>query len=320
MTGGAGFVGRNMIKALRARREPMQIISVDLEGMWVDYDLTHPASHLHLIQDIHRHLRARSTQSDRFDLVIHCAYHVGGRAAIDSSKTNLAKNVALDAALFDWAVATGQPRVLYFSSPSAYPTWMQQEGRFQEVMREQSVAGLMEHFAGGGEPDADYGWAKLTGERLATNAKNASVNVHIVRPFSGYGADQSEDYPFPAILARVKAGDLSVWGPPGQTRDWIHIDDVCEGALAVVDADFQEPVNLCTGRGVEMGELARTMWHIINTSDTCSTECDHGDAPKVVYDESKPTGVMYRVGDPTLMNTIYTAKISLEEGIRRALQ
>jgi hypothetical protein len=38
------------------------------------------------------------------------------------------------------------------------------------------------------------------------------------------------------------------------------------------------------------------------------------------YDESKPTGVFYRVGDPGLMNEYYTAKISLEEGIQRALK
>jgi len=173
----------------------------------------------------------------------------------------------------------------------------------------------------GADPDADYGWAKLTGERLATNARKQGVTVSVVRPFSGYGTTQSSDYPFPSIVARAREGDLSVWGPPGQTRDWIHVDDVTAGAMAVVrfDADSRPngwcgPVNLCTGIPTEMGKLARMIWKrsldTIESADGCIVE----------YDDSKPTGVLYRVGDPHKMLRYYTPKISLEEGIERALK
>lgn len=308
VSGGAGFVGRHMVAALQARDDVGQIISVDLRDMKVNWDLTKPA-HLHIIQDMRTHLRSDTTH---FDLVVHCAYHVGGRQGIDHAKRNLARNLELDAALFDWAVRTGQPRVLYFSSPAVYPTWMQNDPKFVGQLHAEGIPGLMEHFAGGGDPDADYGWAKLTGERLARNAQELGVAVHICRPFSGFGADQSLDYPFPAILARVLAGDMTVWGPVGQTRDWIHIDDVIAGALAVVDADYREPVNLCTGIATEMGDLASMI------ADQLKEEGVPYFSP-VQYDESQPTGVLWRVGDPTTMNKIYTARVSLEEGIRRAL-
>lgn len=247
----------------------------------------------------------------KYDLVVHCAYHVGGRAGIDGNRANLAKNLELDAAMFDWAVRTRQPRVLYFSSAAVYPKWMQAAGH-SIPLREQDVDPLVLDL-----PDADYGWAKLNGERLAANARELGVNVHVVRPFSGYGEDQSLDYPFPAIVSRARQGNLTVWGPPGQTRDWIHFTDVVAGAMAVVEADFQQPINLCTGIGTEMGDLAKMVWR---EEVGCDPDCGHGiEGDHPIYDESKPTGVLYRVGDPTLMNTIYTAKVSLEEGIRRAL-
>ena len=64
--------------------------------------------------------RALFRNDDRhYDLVVHCAFHVGGRAAIDGDASLLAKNLQIDSSLFDWARRTKQGRVLYFSSSAA---------------------------------------------------------------------------------------------------------------------------------------------------------------------------------------------------------
>jgi nucleoside-diphosphate-sugar epimerase len=251
-----------------------------------------------------------------WDLVVHAAAVEPHRAAIDGKPMHLARNLMLDAAMFEWAVRTGQRRVLYLSSSAAYPVHLQRrETDIDKVARRllgSTDRRLREDMIGFGEmvgtPDAHYGWAKLTGERMAAGANEAGVPTHIVRAFSGYGEDQSLNFPFPAIVDRARRGDLSVWGPPGQTRDWIHIDDVIAGALAVVDAGDTRPVNLCTGIGTEMGGLALLVAR------------QGGLHPgEVKYIEDRPTGVMYRVGDPARMNEHYTPKISIEEGVRRAL-
>lgn len=323
-------MGRHMVAELAAR------------GYWVDgVDLEDHISdipHVREVWDDARHVFAGSNtlfSETRYDLIAHCAYWVGGRAAIDGNKGNLAKNLQLDAAMFDWAVRTGQPRVLYFSSSAVYPVGFQTKERYSFSGHEFFDAGsrdqrecmwLHEFYADlgfgsgsrdAGGPDADYGWAKLCGERLARNARELGVNVHVVRPFSGFGADQSRDYPFPSIIDRAKKGDLYVWGPERQSRDFIHIEDVINGALAVVDADFQDPVNLCTGRAITMVELMREALYQLHMKDAFTYPL-HVDAP-IVCDETKPTGVFYRVGSPELMNQFYTAQISLEEGVRRAL-
>jgi nucleoside-diphosphate-sugar epimerase len=258
----------------------------------------------------------RYAQHDTYDLVVHLAYVVGGRAGIDGNRSALAENVRLDSELFRWAVTTKQPHVLYFSSSAAYPIELQ-SGYADPDLGIPANYRLHEDDCNqySGLPDADYGWAKLTGERLAANARAQGVTVSVVRPFSGYGSTQSRDYPFTAILERAENGDNTVWGPPGQTRDWIHIDDVVKGALAVADLDaavlgWCGPVNLCTGVPTEMGALSLKIQEIAGVR-----------GPRIVnYLEDKPTGVMYRVGDPTkMLRYYYTPQISLEEGIHRAL-
>jgi len=297
ITGSEGFVGRHITNFLE-----------DRGWRTLGIDIIHGNDAVKYFQ--------RGT--DRFDLVVHAAYTVGGRATIDGRNTALIDNELLDASMFDWALRTRQKSVLYFSSSAAYPVKHQDVAwivtnplRVEDEINHGSVL----------TPDAHYGWAKLNGERLADVASQNGLHVHIVRPFSGYGEDQSLDYPFPSIIRRAVQGDLTVWGPPGQTRDWIHIDDVVAAAYAVYENDERRPVNLCTGRGVEMGDLMKMAWKQANPGDTPGELIpgEH-DYPEITYLEDKPTGVFFRVGDPTRMNEHYTASISIEEGVARAIQ
>jgi nucleoside-diphosphate-sugar epimerase len=314
VTGAAGFVGRHMVRALCSRGWEVDGVDVrehdgdpTTDGGWYCHGVIDAL-------DVFRSDDWPMLTPGPYDLVVHAAAAEPHRAAIDGKPMLLAKNLQLDAAMFDWAVRTGT-RVLYLSSSAAYPVGYQ-AGNMPYRLHEDDAdpdtpvtSGLLEALGlmGPLRPDANYGWAKLTGERLAAAASESGLPVHVVRPFSGCGEDQSLDFPFPSIVARARTGDLSVWGPPGQTRDWIHIDDLVAGALAVVDADERRPVNLCTGVGTEMGDLARLVAKLAGVSG------------EVQYQPDRPTGVMYRVGDPARMNEHYVAKVSIEEGVRRAL-
>lgn len=301
ITGSAGFVGRHVERVLVERR--WEVHGLDLRDTVADGKTRFAVDAQEFF--------ATDPGHTIYDLIVHCAFHVGGRAAIDGEPRNLARNLALDSALFNWAVRTSQPRVVYFSSSAAYPVDLQAHPATARRLREDDVR-LGPHTRTVGLPDARYGWAKLTGEQLARAASELGVAVHVLRPFSGYGEDQGLEYPFPAIVARARAhtgGTFHVWGPPGQTRDWIHIDDVVAGTLAVVENDERRPVNLCTGVGTEFGELARSALRAAGRFGLCDG---------VEYDTAKPTGVAYRVGDPTRMLQHYVPTISIQEGVHRA--
>jgi nucleoside-diphosphate-sugar epimerase len=308
VTGASGFVGRHMAAGLERRGWQVRRCDLALESSWYSPD----------VRDI------VATCESVHDLVVHCAYHVGGRAGIDGEPLNLARNLELDAAMFGWACRTGQRAVLYYSSSAAYPVSLQQGARVLSQIEGSPLpnVALQPHWLR--EPDIDldapekpdgrYGWAKLTGEQLARAAGLAGLRVHVVRPFSGYGEDQDADeYPFPAIVRRVLSGDYTVWGPPGQCRDWIHIDDVVAASLAVVEADYRGPVNLCSGEPTEFGNLA------VRIGAAAGLWSAHGARPDIEYLLYRPTGVGYRVGDPTLMRQFWRPRVSLDEGIARAV-
>lgn len=242
------------------------------------------------------------TDSIKYDLVIHLAAMVGGRAKIDGDPLAIAENLAIDSDMFRWAIRTQQPRIVYYSSSAAYPISLQETDWLK--LREGDISLKYPEL-----PDQTYGWAKLTGEMLAQHAEAAGVRVHIFRPFSGYGETQALDYPFPSFIERAKRLDdpFQIWGDGMQTRDFIHIDDIVSATLEAVTQDVPGPINLGTGRGTSFLELASLVTEAV------------GYHPDMDLLRDKPVGCFYRVADPSKMLSFYTPKISLEEGIYKAL-
>lgn len=291
VTGAAGFVGRNIANHLAGdTRWNLTLIDIDSRGR-VAFDA-----------DIRDFFRSSETH---FDLVVHCAAVVGGRLMIEGSPLQLAaEDLSIDAEMWRWALRTKPGRIVYYSSSAAYPVALQ-DGEPALPLSEDDID--LDHLA---TPDQTYGWVKLTGEQLARHAANLGLKVHVFRPFSGYGADQDLAYPFPAIIERARRREdpFTVWGSGEQVRDWIHIGDVVAATMAAVEQDVRGPVNLCTGRATSFLELAQLV--------TAAA----GYRPEIRPRPDMPAGVFYRVGDPARMHEFYTPKISLEEGIARALR
>lgn len=283
VTGWAGFIGRNF-------RRRLEDDGWDVEGCDIKDGVDC------------REVFARETR--RYDLIVHAAAVVGGRQMIDGEPLKVATDLAIDSDMFNWVVNTEQPRVLYFSSSAAYPI------KFQKLTdahaleeRELVITGDIS------EPDQSYGWVKVTGEKLAGLARDMGTNVTVVRPFSGYGHDQDLTYPFPSFIerARRRRDPFTIWGDGSQVRDLIHVDDVVEACLMILTADVRWPVNLGTGRATSFNELAKLVTRIA------------GYSPWFAHEIGMPRGVEYRVADVTRMHNYYEPRVTLEEGIRRAL-
>lgn len=297
ITGDRGFLGRHFTAELK--RRGYEVYGMDTKTTPTLDCRTYFRTYLSR-GPVYQELNA-----GHLDLVVHCAAVVGGRETIERDPLKTAESLSIDAEMFRWAAVARPGRVLYISSSAAYPVSYQTGDLPGYRMHEIDIDAPRVTW----EPDEVYGWSKVTGELLAGKLRAAGVPVTVVRPFSGYGADQDPSYPFRAILDRVRAGEDPVRMWCGDcVRDWIHVDDLVAGALAVAESGTEEPVNLCTGVPTPFRDLGRMM---VTAA---------GYEPMILFDPDAPQGVAYRVGDPGRMLTYYTPKISIEEGIKRALE
>lgn len=291
VTGDLGFVGRNFVTALAS--QGAEVHGLDIKpGPGVVDGMSHRQ------MDCRDYFRACATR--RYDLVVHLAAMVGGRATIEGDPLLVATDLSIDAEFFRWCQIAKPKHVVYFSSSAAYPIEYQQDKDSPLLLREDDI-----RFDVIKVPDLTYGWAKLTGEMLADQLRRTSdVKVHVFRPFSGYGEDQDLDYPFPSLARRAveQADPFPIWSDT--VRDFIHISDIVQAVLTAVEAGIEETVNLCTGVGTSFSALAGKMM-------------DQQSGHRAVIDvlRDKPAGVMRRVGDPTLMNQFYKPVVSLDQGI-----
>lgn len=287
VTGSEGFVGRHLVEHLSRNRWSVQAIDI-LNG-----------------HDVATFVSENDTQ---YDLVIHAAAAGANRAAIDTKRGNFSYNVMLDSAMFEWAIRTQQKHFVYLSSSAVYPAEYQtatSDVLLSEYMLNVEFDDVIR------QPFDVYGLTKIAGEHQAVQARRAGVLTTIVRPFSGYGEDQSEEFPFRAFVERVKRLEqpFKIWGSASQIRDWIHIDDICRAITQLVEYRIAGPVNLCTGRGTTMRELAELMLAVGSTGPR-----------DIIVDEYAPMGVQFRVGDPSNLNAICMPKITIEEGVSRAFR
>ena len=331
VTGGCGFVGRNMVKRLLDTTDdqvifiddltvgihPSEWLSVPLEESGETHEIYGADRRLLFIEaDVRTVIRSfiddekffehvYGMEVSRINDVFHFAAIVGGRAKIDGDPMAVALDLSIDAEMFDWVCAYRPDRFLYPSSSAAYPVDLQTESD-AIALSEDDI-----DFSNIGKPDMTYGWSKLTGEYLARiAADHYGVSVTCIRPFSGYGEDQDLTYPVPAIAARAAAKEdpFEVWGTGYQGRDFVHIDDVIDCTLLAMDH-----ITDGTAINIGMGKLT-TFREIIEVF--CSFA---GYDPEIKPLPDKPVGVFSRYSDMSYVRERlgWEASISTEEGMRR---
>lgn len=324
VTGSAGFVGRHTVARL---------VSDGWDVTGVDVAASAHGPHLTVFQQDVRSFLDTADATVGFDLVVHCAAVVGGRLMIDGQPLLLAaEDLSIDAALFRWLLNQKgtPPKVVYFSSSAAYPVELQnetlakmvREGRLKpgDLLLDEDQIELPSEADDGHVPevlwpDQTYGWVKLTGERMADEARMMGLPVYVFRPFSGYGGDQDVSYPFPSFIDRGldRPDVFHVWGDGKQVRDFVHISDVVGAVMARIEGDDCAPVNIGTGVATSFDELAAMT--IAASRDFFDCDWD----PPIVHLGDKPSGVAWRVAETSRLRSFYVPQVPLEAGVRAAL-
>ena len=331
VSGGCGFVGRNMVRRLYKTTNdiilfvdnllvgthPTEWLDEPRNGSVGDIEIYGTDQRLYFLKDDFRFLvrnmidqpdfvqKKYNLDFEKFGDVYHFAAIVGGRATIDGDPMLVAMDLSIDAEFFYWVTRHKPERVLYPSSSAAYPVSLQTESD-AIALSESDI-----DFNNMGQPDMTYGWSKLTGEYLAhIAAKYYDIKVTCIRPFSGYGEDQNLSYPIPAIAQRVarREDPIEVWGTGLQGRDFVHIDDVMDCIeVAMNKIHDGSAINIGMGRLTTFIEIIETLCKIA------------GYNPPIKRLLDKPVGVFSRYSNMDHVNNElgWKASISMEEGMKR---
>lgn len=104
--------------------------------------------------------------------------------------------------------------------------------------------------------------------------------------------------------------EVEVWGTGKPTRDWLYVKDGAEGILrAAASYNDIDPMNIATGIGVSVRELAETVQKII------------GYKGKLAYNTSRPDGALHKIfGIHKMKKELnWLPKTTIEEGIRKTV-
>jgi GDP-L-fucose synthase len=239
-----------------------------------------------------------------YNIIIHAGAIVGGRHTIENDPLSISYNITTDNELFRWIENNPVDNLVYFSSSAVYPLELQTV----ESHRKLKLSDIdidNNHIC---IPDLTYGWSKLTGEFLLRTLHKRCPNlcISVYRPFSGYGEDQHESYPFTSIVKKVLSGQqpVEIWSDA--VRDFVYVDDIVEYVLKTCFHNQGiQTLNIGTSIATSMTELANIVSNIAFNRDV-----------DVLVLDNKPKGVYYRVADDSIEYNI----TPIEVGVKHAIE
>lgn len=317
ITGGCGFVGRRFVKYFLEKNHEVIVVdniypgtgALEITNPWPNFDPRDFKKFHFFKQDCREWFKKK--KHEKFDLIFHLAAIVGGRLVIENNPIAVGIDLAIDAAMWEWAKIARPKKVICFSSSAAYPIKFQAKNSYK-LLSEQMINFKKDI----GMPDMSYGWAKLTCEYLAKLAyEKEGIKSVCYRPFSGYGDDQDLNYPFPSILTRAlkhknNSKKFHVWGSGKQMRDFVHIDDCIHGVIKTMNkVNNGDAINLSTGKLTSFIDFAKITLNILGHKNII-----------VQGTSEKPEGVFARGGCMVKQKKMGVEhKISFQKGIEDSL-
>jgi GDP-L-fucose synthase len=263
VTGGAGFLGRHLIRRLGQKGCLNVYVPTHDE-----YDLTRIDAVEHLFDE------------HRPEVLIHLAAVVGGIGA------NLANpgrfffdNAIMGIQLIEAARRRGVEKTVVLGTICAYPKFTPVPFREEELWN-----GYPE------ETNAPYGLAKkMLLVQCQAYREQYGMNAIFLLPVNLYGPgdnfDLESSHVIPALIRKcaeaVEAGrdEIVLWGDGSPTREFLYVEDAAEGILLATERyDRSDPVNLGSAMEISIHDLATTIAAMT------------GFAGRIIWDTSKPNG------------------------------
>ena len=296
VTGGGGFIGSNLVRALLERGEEVRVLdnfSTGSRENLAGIDVEIVEGELRSYERVHNSVRG-----------VEIVYHLGALGSVPRSVqdplTSSAVNVEGTLNVLLAARDEGIRRVVFSSSSSVY-------GSAGELPRTEAMPP---------DPISPYGVAKLAAERYCVSFSRVyhGFETVVLRYFNVFGPRQSPLSQYAAVVplfvTSIRAGrPVTVFGDGEQSRDFTYVENVVDATIRAGDAEGASGriFNVAAGAPGTVNQLADTIARIL-------------DLPvEKEYRDPRPGDVRDSWADVTFAEQVlgYRPTVDLEEGLRR---
>ena len=296
VTGGAGFIGSNIVRRLISRGD--EVVVIDDLSSGRESNIPPGVSFVNI--DISRQDDLSQIPNGHYDAALHLAAQASGELSHEAPSRDLEISALGTLYLLGWCRSNRVSRFLSASSMAVY-------GLVDRVpVREADPA----------DPYSFYGIAKQAAEQYVRHYAKSGMHTTILRMFSVYGPGQD--------LSNMKQGMLSIYleflkrggpilvrGSLDRFRDFIHIEDVVEGWVAALDNinSHGRVYNLASGKKTVVRDLL---------SQLIAAWGDSPDTHPIEQGEDTPGDQFGVYADISLISSEleWQPRVSLAEGVR----
>jgi len=297
VTGGAGFIGSNIVRSLLARGDAVRVLDNfstgnrgNLAGLENDVELVE--GDLRSYERVHAAVRG-----------VEVVFHEGALPSVPRSVqdplTTTAVNVEGTLNVLLAARDEGVRRIVNASSSSVY-------GNTGELPRVESQAP---------DPISPYAVAKLAAERFCTSFSRVyAMEIVSLRYFNVFGPRQDPASQYAAVVPRfiraVAEGEaVTIYGDGEQSRDFTYVDNVVAANMLAAGAAEAggEILNIATGGSITVNELADAIGGLL------------GRPVEKAYEPARKADVRASWADLGEARRLlgYEPQVAFEEGLRR---
>jgi UDP-glucose 4-epimerase len=299
VTGGAGFIGSNLVRALLERGDDVRVLdnfSTGNRANLAGLDVEIVEGELRSYERVHNAIRGAEV-----------VYHLGALGSVPRSVqdplTSSAVNVEGTLNVLLAARDEGVRRVVYASSSSVY-------GSKTELPVVETLQA---------DPISPYGVAKLAAERYCVSFSRVyeSFETVVLRYFNVFGPRQSPFSQYaamvPLFITAIAAGEpVTIFGDGEQSRDFTYVENVVDATMRAAHADGASGriFNVAAGSPASVNAVAETIGRIV------------GKPVDATFEPPRPGDIRDSWADVSAAANVlgYRPTVGLEEGLRRTIE
>lgn len=261
VTGGAGFIGSNLIRQLFQNNPGVRITCIDNFDTFYSADLKqfnirdfkiNPDFHF-----LYNDIAVTSAEElcelipETVDVIVHIAAKAGVRPSIQNPLAYQQTNIIGLQNMLDFAKEKNIKQFVFASSSSVYGVNDHYPWKEDELLL----------------PISPYAMTKLSGEMLGhVYSKLFGIRFIVLRFFTVYGPAQRPDLAIHKFTKAVLKGEpITMYGDGSSSRDYTYVDDTVQGIIAAMQYDKSgfEVINLGNNYSISLKELISVIEEVI---------------------------------------------------------